>query len=967
MGSTFLAAVTAWADDRDPTFDIPSQTLGSALIEFSEQADVQVVVASNATAGIRAPRVTGQFSAREALTALLANSGLQFQAVGEKTFALAQAAPAAAARPTVAAPKTDVRKPADPPAQIVPKGDQTAGVRREEIVVTGSRLPRAEDEGPVPVTVFTREMIDKLGVTTVADVLSYLPQQSFERNDDFAADGRRFVQLRGLGIGTTLILINGRRTVTSALAGSTNVFDLSSVPLAAVERVEVLSDSASAVYGSDAIGGVVNIILKNRVDQTAIDLYYGAAEGGADQRRASLTLGRASDRFRYSMILDAFDRSPLYGSERSLSADQDYRRFGGRDRRGTIANPGNVSSTTAANLPGLPSRIAAVPAGSTGLDLTPADFLPTAGQQNLDSTFRSSTIVPETTRYGAVLIGEFDFTERLRGFGELAYADREGKDIGGPYSTRSVVPAANPFNPFGVAVMVDHSFRGMEPSAYSYSATFWRAVAGLRATLSPTWEAEVSVLATDEHGKTYPTSVLDAARVSAALAATNPAEALNLFVDGPAGSRDLLESLIAPQVANNHYSKSLQGGAVLRGSVYALPAGDLGVIIGAEKRSEDLHFVLSAASITAATRDSAAGFVEFRLPLVDDGMHIPALRRLVVTAAGRYDDYSDFGGTFNPEYGIEWQPLSPLLLRATYGTSFRAPSLFRLYQPPTTRQVSTADPARGESTPITLLSGGNPSLEPEEAESWTYGFVFSPAFSWAPKISASRWSIDQSQRVQALSATTMLANEELFLDRIVRAPATPADIAAGIPGRLSSIDTTSVNFGSSRTSGLDLSVSALFQTRLGDFSPSLSATWVEEYRAADVPGAPISDRVGIANINGTIPEWRGTAMLSWSKRWMGLMASARYTSSYDDATTASERTGRAIPSQTLLDLQATVDLAGLPGQRARWLKGLTMRVGARNLLDEGPSYAEIGGTLGFDSSQGDLLQRFLYASVTARF
>src|SRR5690606_13775467 len=140
----------------------------------------------------------------------------------------------------------------------------------------------------------------------------------------------------GLAVGTTLVLINGRRTVTTGLAGSTGYFDLNTIPISAVERIEVLSGSASAIYGADAVAGVINVILKKDIERPVVDLYYGAARGGADERRASLSAGYHGERFRGSVMLDVFDRGLLLGAEREHFADRDFRRFGGQDGRVTM-------------------------------------------------------------------------------------------------------------------------------------------------------------------------------------------------------------------------------------------------------------------------------------------------------------------------------------------------------------------------------------------------------------------------------------------------------------------------------------------------------------------------------------------------------------------------------------------------------------------------------------------------------
>src|SRR5690606_39234292 len=165
--------------------------------------------------------------------------------------------------------------------------------------------------------------------------------------------GSQHAELRGLGADNTLVLINGRRAMPSAPSIASNAFDLNTIPLAAIERIEVLSDSASAVYGADAMGGVINLILRKEIPRPVLDVHFGGADGGAEERRISLSSGYSTARLRGSIVLDYFERETLLGEERERWRDQDFQRYGGVDRRSRAASPGTVSSLTTENLPGL--------------------------------------------------------------------------------------------------------------------------------------------------------------------------------------------------------------------------------------------------------------------------------------------------------------------------------------------------------------------------------------------------------------------------------------------------------------------------------------------------------------------------------------------------------------------------------------------------------------------------------------
>lgn len=840
-------------------------------------------------------------------------------------------------------------------------------VTLEEIVVTGSRLRVSDLEGPAPVTVFDRAKIDELGVSTLADLLKHLPQQPYKRDDGFDGTGAQYAQLRGLGVDSTLVLINGRRVVPSAANVSFNGFDLATIPLAAVERVEVLSDAASAVYGADAMGGVVNILLKRAAPRLELEASYGSADGGAQEHRFSLVSGYSGERLQATFVADYFDRGALLGRERDFYSNQDFRRLGGEDWRVTSAMPGNVSSLDGSNLPGLPSPQAAVPAGSSGVGLTPADFLGTAGQLNLESLNRYISAVPEAQRRSAAAFAEFEFTPTLTAFMEALYVDRHTAFQFNPAElSAQLVPAANPFNPFGTDVTVDVLLSGLGPREDLTDSTLWRSVAGVRGTVRQ-WDWEVSALHTQEAASSWFTNVADPLRVAQSLAATDPAQALNVFQDGPGGSAALLASLKAAPREDRYDSKATQASAFARGPLFTVPAGDIDLVVGGEWRNESMFeddtFVVSR------DRDVAAGYAELRVPLVASAWQLPALQSLSLTMAARLDHYSDFGDTFNPQFGLMWRPVADWLVRASYGTSFRPRSLFELYAPRRVRPIRVIDPLRdNQSTNTSSVAGGNPQLDPIEGRSASAGLVYAPASAPGLRLSATYWRIELERRVAAFSSALLLQNEAQFADRVQRAAPTPADVAAGMPGAITLVDISRINYGSLDTRGVDLEASYAFNSAVGSWSSSLAATWVERYRAVNLPNTPASERVGLASTLGTIVKWHLTGSVSWEWRGLGIAASARYRPDYRDADPlTSQPTGRDIAAQTLVDVQTSIDLGAVGDSASRWRRDCKLTAGVANVFDEAPAFSQIGFDAGYDPSQGELRQRFGYVRLAKRF
>lgn len=841
-------------------------------------------------------------------------------------------------------------------------GNPAGRTELEEVVVTGSRLRLSADEAAVPVLVMDRARIEASGAVSVSDLMRFVPPAPYVFSETVQQGGAQFAQLRGLGVDSTLVLINGRRTVPSAVNVALNAFDLNTIPLAAVERVEVLSDAASAVYGADAVGGVVNIVLKRDIPRPVVELSVGSAEGGGEERRASLSGGYAGSRLHASLVLDYFDRDYLLGAERERWANQDYTRYGSLDWRLPTTNPANISSRTSDNLPGLDSRFAVVPEGSTGVGLTPEDFLPTAGQVTVMSPFAYRSIVSDAERRSASLYVDVEMTSWLSAFAEGLYVDRLTRTQSEPatlFGTR--VPATNPFNPFGVDVSTDYLFVGLGPRETVAEADLQRGVLGLRGDVGE-WDWELSGLYTRETSSVWTENAVSLTRVNASLAATDPASALNVFQDGPGGSEALLRSLVSEPVSRLE-SGGQQFGAFVRGPLASLPAGDVQVVLGGERRREELHFDSSVFVDHDRTVDAV--FTEVRIPLVNSAWQWPLLQDMSLTLAGRQDDYSDFGTTFNPQYRLLWQPHAQWGVNASYGTSFRAPALFELYGP--RREIvgnTVSDPRRhGESVPVTLVSGGNPTLDPVEATSWTAGFVFTPSANW--RLSGTYWHTVLEGRVAIFSEQLVLANEGRFPQRVERQAPSPSDVAAGLPGVITRIDISRINFGSVETAGVDASAAGSLETRWGEVGADVSATWVDRYSVVQVPETLAVERVGVADLDGSIPDWRAALILRWTRAGWGASVTTRYVPAYEDRTIFGEDVGRKISAQVLVDLQASLDVSRAWGAES-WASGLKLTVGVQNVFDESPPFSEVAAS-GYDPSQGDLRQRFGYLRLGYEF
>jgi iron complex outermembrane recepter protein len=313
--------------------------------------------------------------------------------------------------------------------------EQTQNVKSEsleQVLVTGTRLNIASSEATQEIQSYPQDVIERSGQTTVSDFLNTLPVVSLTVDPGSlqTANAATGVRLHGLPLGTTLVLIEGRRVSISGAAGFDDIFNLNNIPLATVERIDIQTQGSSAIYGSDGIAGVVNIMLKKNFDGLNASLRYGSADD-TDEVSASIAWGHHWDRGSLSLIASYQTQSQLLGSDRTRTADADYTVYGARDSRITIGNPGNIFSTTGGNLPGVGAPYAAVPQGFTGPP-TQAAFVPTAGQLNKFSLFSDFGLIPESHRTGVLLSGHYDVGVSTELFTQLLYSHVEQDQSGVP-------------------------------------------------------------------------------------------------------------------------------------------------------------------------------------------------------------------------------------------------------------------------------------------------------------------------------------------------------------------------------------------------------------------------------------------------------------------------------------------------------------------------------------------------------
>lgn len=834
----------------------------------------------------------------------------------------------------------------------------------EEVVVTGSHLAQP-GEAAQSVLLYTRDQIQKSGQTDIGSFLNTLPDVSVASNPTGfrTTGGATTVQLHGLPIGTTLVLINGRRLGPSSAQAvdSVNAFDLNNIPIAAVERIEVLSTGSSAIYGSDAIAGVVNIILKNNFDGFEANAKYGSASG-TDEKDADLAWGHSWNRGTFSIVGSYLSQSELQGSERGITSSGDvFSRFGAPSGTAPyFCAPGNIYSVdNSTPLPGLGSAtFAAIPVGSSGQP-SQAEFVPTAGKLNMCSASATPylTFIPKSEREEVYAHGTYQLSPSIELFTEQMYSHlQQFTALGPPYLfglpgfQSYTVPATNPYNPFGTAVGVGLSLPAIGREELQLPSDFYRALVGARGTLGKSWDWEVAAWDVGDSSTLTATNLLNPAAVGSALNSTNPATALNPFVAQGIGSPALLQSLVQNVIVKTR-QQQLSINAVIRGTLFDLPAGSVALAFGGEfdhtKLTND-PVQFSASQPADFHRNTSAVFAELRVPILGGPGDSRSHDQLVATIAGRYDHDEYFGSVTTPQYGLEWRPIKALLLRGTYSRAFKAPDLATLFAPTVTSPNVVIDPRNGGAEfGITDHGGGNQNLRPETAVSYTEGFVFQPEVIPGFQVSVTNWSIDESNSVQDLDDQVVVDNEASFPGRVVRNSA----------GIITDVNTTFLNFGQIKVRGIDYHVSWKGTFSIGEFQPSIGVSQTYSYNAALVPGAPPTDRDSIANLDlNWAPRWKGTLGISYSRGPIVAAVSGRYIGKYRDYLPLVDGDFQTLGDFWLWDANV----------RFNFSKRAYIELGGINLFNTLPQFSNNGGT-GFDGTQADIRGRFLYGKLGTRF
>lgn len=810
----------------------------------------------------------------------------------------------------------------------------------EVVVVTGSRIRRDVSDAPSPITIIDREEIDLTGLENVADLLrttTYNNFGSFRERSGSSFGQIALISLRGLGSDRTAVLVNGRRVPGNPFTGTAAV-DLNSIPLTAIDRVEILTDSASAVYGTDALGGVVNIILRDDYEGAELDIgtEMPSREGAASDH-FNFLFGARGERASMLFTAEWFKRDPIFDGDRDYSKvkvedpgdgtlpDLGVHTTGVSGGGNTAFAPGFSAASSVGDCPtevyaGVVENPFGVPGTACGFGY--ADISAQTGGLDRISTYLTTNY---EWRPGHNLFFDNRFT-RIASFGRYAPAvgffSVPGDSQYNPFDTSAAsYPKMADGTPFPFSIF--HRFVGHGPRDDDTERYEIDNVVGFEGEL---FEGTVNYEAyarnyryqASEEGETYILqSQVELETELGDYDLTNP------LSQDPAHLAAL--GRMAATLYRDILTDYTAAGVTVDGFGANLPAGQIGWAVGAEVASTEYlddydsfreagNILGSAGNSASGTRSRWAGFGELSIPVLD---------RLEMTAAGRYDSYDDFGTAFSPQFAVRYNPVDMVVLRASWGQGFKAPNLTSLYQSRSQSFNNVTDVYRcqemGTSPCPTFqvenFTGGNPELEAETAESFNFGVVVEP-------IPALSFSLDYFNIEIENVVTTLSLSQVLELENVGTLPSgvvvRRGARSGSARGRLVSIDNVFANLAVREITGFDLRLH--YEADLADavVSVDVEATKLDEYELTPNPFDPPTD---ILDTNGS-PDRRAAVTLRWARDTMTLNYIWRFIGPHGNYSS-----------------HHTSDLIGVYG--FRW--GGEISGGVRNMMDEDPGIDEVNG------------------------
>ena len=819
--------------------------------------------------------------------------------------------------------------------------------RSEKIEVTGTNIKRVDTETASSVTIITREEIQRSGGTTISEVIRQIPANnagSFSENslNSFAA-GASAVSLRGLGAQATLILLNGRRLTPYPFANGAQVtfVDLNTIPLEVVDRIEVLKDGASAIYGSDAMAGVINVILRKDFKGIEVGANYAVtSEHDAAAWRATGTLGfgdLAKDRYNFFFNVEHREQDPIKAADRAWTSTGTLVTFGNQTRHSSNGFPGNYQQRPGTT----PGFTGTAPVAGCAPDRLFNNVC------RLAEVSSYLTTVPDNKRNSAFGRFTWDLSANHTLFAEAGYMKNETRIESTPSFPTSwlratdltlqtispiILPVGHPNNPYSAPVNLLYSFEDVGPRAQNLTSEYTRMLAGFRGTIGK-WDYDTAINYNKNETTQERSGFIRASVFNQVLANRT------YFFGDRSRNPDSLYAALSPTISRVGETQSTSFD--LKGSteLMQMRSGPLGLAVGFEHRKEELSdrpdALVASGDIVGLGSTAASG--DRKVTSFFAEVSVPILRTLEAQLAARYDKYSDYGNTTKPKVGLKWTPVKSFALRGTYAEGFRAPGLPEIQNSFAAGFFNgVEDPRRCPTTQsnadcffsIPAVIGANPSLQPEESKSHTIGFVWEPIQDTS--FTVDWYSIKRKNEISTIDLTFLLANENLFPGRVTRGPK-PSGDPAGIPGPIISVNLIYANLSQTETSGLDVEARTRFNLgAAGKLGAIFYGAYTDKYKFAVEPGAEM------VNYNGTHnqPRFNGNLTFEYENGPWLLAHRTNYTGKHlwigtpfqTCSATVAAVNGCVIKAWTTQDVSV----------RYTGFRNLTLRAGIRNLDNKRP-------------------------------
>ncbi len=885
----------------------------------------------------------------------------------------------------------------------------------QRVEITGSSIKRVDAETALPVTVITRAQIENSGATTTEELLKRVSANSAMTSDTGQGTGYATsnANLRGLGANSTLVLLNGRRLANHPfgnIGGNASV-DLNSIPFAAIERIEVLRDGASAVYGTDAVGGVINFITRKDYQNGEVSIRYGDTQAkiGGSEKGATLALGfgsLATDNFNVLLTANVQRNARIRSIDQALY------------NRGVTEVPNSDPPSSSAPFPGYistdfgPVAPGAYPEAILGSNYTACggatSFVtvggaptPSGGQQRGCRFIYAATLdnMPDSDKSDFYGRATFNVSSNHQLFLEGSFA--RNHTIGrvaptpikygfGPFHAdindfyHVLMPITSKYYPraFMASLGIPEPTSGMAeiglravPAGNRVSDNTneqQRLVAGASGTVMG-WDYDTGINVSKASGLLNYSGYVHEDRFLTALASGD----LNPFGPGDAASEaawkyaamdgDMRKSTSTVTAFDFKVSKELM----------QMAGGNMGLAIGTDLRREEASdtpvnsdYALGkhiggegTVPATSASRTLSAVFAE---------LNVPFAKGWEATLAARHDSYSDFGSSFNPKASVRYQPSRELVFRAAAGTGFRAPTLWDVNSPPsfsntadTVLDPACPNPAEIEgrcNSQVVTKSTAAASLKPETSRQFSFGMVFEPIK--AMSITLDYWRIRKNDQIGVIAADTLMTTPALatrFSNRIKRGP----------DGYILFVETPVDNLGDLQTSGLDFDIRGRVNMGgSGKLNLGFAGTYVNSYESQKYAGGEVSQFAGTGGDGSVapVPKWQTTTTAEWLYGSVGVTLEHTFTQGWlESVTSVCNNVGGDCVEGYQVKNASRFNLS----MAYRGVKGMTARLGVRNLFDQAPPFtasASYGShAAGYAASFTDPRGRFFYGSLAYQF